>query len=204
MGIQPSLFMMDTALFTRFVAKERGAELAQCPRLTPGFLLDSEVVWNRFLIRSDDCCPLCAPRPEPPLSLTRSGMFDAVLRHERGLPKQMYLWAKLHWDDAFSWMRATDVEDGFWHSWAALTQRTVHLTVDTDGRGLCGFLTPDELLHFDRQLSRIERPDPHNGPDGLDLFESEEEFESLLSIREYAQECMRQRQALAWVHDFVH
>ena len=148
MLMKPTVYQMDTAALDAFVTRAWGQDLRHCPRLRSDLYLDDSVHWKRFLIRSDTCCARCAPRKDPPLSLASSPLLDQVLSDEAALPSSMYLWAQMHHDDECSWMRTQPVQQTFWQSWAILTHRTAHLTMDPDGRGLCGFLRPTELVTF--------------------------------------------------------
>lgn len=203
MGIQPSLYMIDSGALKRVLGQGRAPLAGQCRHLNPDRTLHDEACWQRFLGKSLSCCDFCTPGAEPPLSVLQSASGTNVVFFEQGLPKHMYLWAKLHYDDEFSWTLASSLDDVFWQYWSCLTQRTVHLTCDVDRRGLCGFLTVDELSGFVGQLSRVILPNAVTNSEGLDLYESAEQFESLQVIRSYAERCITQSSGLAWVHDML-
>jgi hypothetical protein len=115
----------------------------------------------------------------------------------------MYLWAKIHREDDFSWTRASDVDDDFWRLWSLLTLRTIHLTADQDRRGMCGFLHIAELEVFMDYINLIHIPTDDSDREELDMFGSEEEFNNLQYIRSYSERCIDSGFGMAWVHDFL-
>ena len=176
-------------------------ESLTCPQLNSGMFLTKKECLNSLLGNRKYCCGSCSPGSDDPISLSTFNDSKRVLRHEYLLPKHMYLWAKLHHSDEYSWTRASALDQSFWGSWACLTQRTRHVTTDADPRGLCGLLYPQELPAFIEQLSRIHIPT--NEDDELDMFEAEVQFKSLMEIRSMAHRCVEANRGLAWVHDGV-
>ena len=204
MGIQPSLFKINTQGFCRLLAAQRPMALLNCPRLNPNGTLNDQACWETFIGQSGACCAICAPFSDDELSVKTRDGEPPIVSDAHGLAKHMYPWARIHWDDEFSWTRATVLENSFWQHWAVLTTRTMHLTSDVDWRGLCGFLTTEELPGFVDQLKTIHLPSKEDWGDELDLFQSEEEFASLQQIISYSENCISDNQGLAWVHDFLH
>ena len=204
MGTQPLLFNIDVDAFETEVAAHRPRGAMTCPRLNPNGMLTTATCWNMFRRKFTDCCALCDPRGDEAMSLEPKPGRPAVLRSAQDLPSHMYGWAEINWDDAVSWIRASELDPSMWLLWAVLTHQTTHLTTDYGGNGLRGFLTASLLPDFISHLRRVRAPRPEDERAGLDLYRSHDEFASLQQVIGYAESCLRQGVGMAWARDYVY
>ena len=203
MGIQPSLFMIDTTAFLPLLEKYSARFSFSCTHLHIDKTLSAQSCWQRFTNTVSGCCDFCSAGTEAPLRLSTLELVSPILFEEAYLSKKMYLWAKMHRDDEFSWTCASVVDDDFWRLWSLLTLRTIHITADEDRRGMCGFLTTQELQRFVEVIATVALPVNKEDIEELDMFGSEEEFSNLQYLLNYSKDCIKKGLGLAWIHDFV-
>ena len=203
MGIQPSLFMLATECFLPILQRHGSHICDSCKSLHRNKTLSKRSCWLRFTDQASSCCECCSAGTNSPLQLSSYSVHNTIVSNELTLSKTMYLWAKLHWEDDFSWTRASVVDDDFWRLWSLLTLRTIHLTADQDRRGMCGFLHIAELEAFIDCINLIHIPADDSDREELDMFGSEEEFNNLQYIRSYSERCIDSGFGMAWVHDFL-
>jgi len=195
--------MLDTDAFLLRLQEFLSGLSFSCRDVHSDASLSKQACWLRFIDKGSSCCDFCSAGATSPFRLSEQKWHPPILFEESYLSKKMYLWAKIHREDQFSWTLATTIEDDFWQLWSLLTLRTIHITADIDRRGLCGFLTTEELQMFVRILAEIELPTDEDDIEDLDMFGSEEEFSNLQYLLEYSKRCIDKGLGLAWVHDFL-
>ena len=200
MGIQPSLLTVNVAYVSEQMRQHLAAHSGSCNALKDNPFLDDLSCFELCYGGYSPCCKACSPRPEVPLSFSGP---PTPLADQHELPKSLYLWAAMHHSDPYSWIRAVGSTHEFWRDWARLTQRTVHVTADTDLRGMCGFLTNTELPTFIEGLKAVQPPPKMAEEKGLDTHEMNLHIEAFEEIIECANHCIGSQKGLAWVHDFV-